>query len=281
MSWLNAKLDEYISRAETLKQVVRTTNTSNSSSSSNNNKSDVQRSVERVLYMLSEAVGEDTAGNARDAFALYSQAIELFLAIEKTSAGLQRLHNLEQFKTAQRSVEKALDRAETLKAKLATATPQGGGEPLRVQTTIVSADLSTQAEAEADGENHAGAFSRDEIAVLRHGSCINGRDYVPFLSSVDIASEKFSFPLAFSDKSGKLTLSPTQRERFARWLRPDEMYETPTLMMLVSSFSVKQTCISDCSFVASLTVCAQYERKFNKTLISKYINTYTTSGISF
>lgn len=42
-------------------------------------------------------------------------------------------------------------------------------------------------------------------------------------------------------------------------------------MMLVSSFSVKQTCISDCSFVASLTVCAQYERKFNKKIFSTII----------
>ena len=42
-------------------------------------------------------------------------------------------------------------------------------------------------------------------------------------------------------------------------------------MMVVSSFSVKQTCISDCSFVASLTICAQYERKFNKKILSKII----------
>lgn len=72
-----------------------------------------------------------------------------------------------------------------------------------------------------------------------------------------------------SDKDGKLALSPSQRERFSKWVRPDEIFENPKLMMMISSFSVKQTCISDCSFVASLTVCAQYERKFNKRILSR------------
>lgn len=112
------------------------------------------------------------------------------------------------------------------------------------------------------------AFSKDEIAVLRRGSFINQRNYVPFFPEVD-RKEKFYFAMPFTDKDGKLALSHSQRERFTKWVRPDEIYENPTLMMLISSFSVKQTCISDCSFVASLTVCAQYERKFGKSLLSQ------------
>jgi hypothetical protein len=96
------------------------------------------------------------------------------------------------------------------------------------------------------------SFTKDEIDVLRHGSTINQRSYVPFFPEID-AKERFFFPLPFTDKDGKLALSQSQKERFSRWIRPDEIYENPTLMMLVSSFSVKQTCISDCSFVASLT----------------------------
>lgn len=75
--------------------------------------------------------------------------------------------------------------------------------------------------------------------------------------------------IILSDKDGKLALSPSQIKHFHKWVRPDEIFENPNLMMLISSFSVKQTCISDCSFVASLTVCAQYERNFNKKILSK------------
>jgi calpain-7 len=91
---------------------------------------------------------------------------------------------------------------------------------------------------------------------------------VPFFPQVD-AKEKFFFPLPFSDKDGKLALSSSQLARFSHWSRPEEIFDSPSLMMLVSALSVKQTCISDCSFVASLTVCAQYERKFGKSLLSK------------
>lgn len=121
----------------------------------------------------------------------------------------------------------------------------------------------------ANNKNNSSlSFSAHEISVLRHGSFINKREYVPFFPAID-AKEKFFFSLAFSDKNGRLALSPSQSERFVRWSRPDEMFERPCLMMQISCFSVKQTCISDCSFVASLTVCAQYERKFNKKILSK------------
>ena len=117
------------------------------------------------------------------------------------------------------------------------------------------------------------SFSKEEISVLRHGSTINGRDYVPFFSEIDTKNEKFhNFQIPFTDKDGKLALSKSQRDRFSEWVRPGDLYETPSMLATgsLSSFSVKQTCISDCSFVSSLTVIAQYERKFNKNLLSKF-----------
>jgi len=114
------------------------------------------------------------------------------------------------------------------------------------------------------------SFNKDEIDVLRRGSLINGRNYVPFFEELDM-KEKFNFSIPYGDKDGKLALSTSQLSRFSHWSRPDEIFEKPTLMLLVSSLSVKQTCISDCSFVASLTVCAQYEKKFGKSLLSKII----------
>lgn len=47
------------------------------------------------------------------------------------------------------------------------------------------------------GGNGGGSFSQDELNVLRNGSNINGRNYVPFFPHID-AKERFSFPIPFT-----------------------------------------------------------------------------------
>lgn len=39
-------------------------------------------------------------------------------------------------------------------------------------------------------------YTKDEIDVLRHGSFINSREYVPFMSHID-TKDKFYFPVPF------------------------------------------------------------------------------------
>ena len=43
-------------------------------------------------------------------------------------------------------------------------------------------------------------FTKDEIAVLRRGSSINSRSFVPFFPHID-SKEKFFLPIPFSDKA--------------------------------------------------------------------------------
>ncbi|XP_070293433.1 calpain-7 [Salvelinus sp. IW2-2015] len=112
-------------------------------------------------------------------------------------------------------------------------------------------------------------YTSEEIEVLRSTSKINSIPFVPFMS-VDL-KERFAFPVPFSDKLGKLALSPKQRTIFSRWVRPDEICNNPTMILSVSSFSIKQTVVSDCSFVASLAISAAYERRYNKKLITSII----------
>ncbi|MBN3276152.1 CAN7 protein, partial [Polyodon spathula] len=107
-------------------------------------------------------------------------------------------------------------------------------------------------------------------------SKINGIEYVPFMS-VDL-KERFAFPMPFSDKFGKLALSPKQKAIFSRWVRPDEISNNPTMIFTVSSFSIKQTVVSDCSFVASLAISAAYERRYNKKLITSIIYPQNKNG---
>jgi calpain-7 len=64
-------------------------------------------------------------------------------------------------------------------------------------------------------------------------------------------------------RSGFLALSPKQMKQFGRWARPDEICSAPVMVGEngVDCWSIKQTVVSDCSFVASLAIGALYERR--------------------
>ena len=95
-------------------------------------------------------------------------------------------------------------------------------------------------------------YSEEEKRVLAKTSLVNGREYVPFMSG-DL-QERFIFSCPFSDKHGKLSLSPKQKKSLSRWARPEEISGDPKIIENVDCFSIKQTVVSDCSFVASLAV---------------------------
>jgi len=44
----------------------------------------------------------------------------------------------------------------------------------------------------------------------------------------------------YRDKYGMLTLSPKQRDKFGKWMRPDSLCEHPQMIFAVSSFSIRQ-----------------------------------------
>lgn len=111
----------------------------------------------------------------------------------------------------------------------------------------------------------------DEKKVLEKTSLINSRIYVPFME-ID-TKERFSFPIPFSDKDGMLELAPKQRKEFQGWIRISDLCENPTIILgpYADFFSIRQTVVSDCSFVASLSVCTKYEKKFNRRILTSII----------
>jgi calpain-7 len=119
-------------------------------------------------------------------------------------------------------------------------------------------------------------LSSHELDVLRRGSIINDRKYVPFFN-IDL-QERFAFQTPFIDPHGPLKLAPKQQSHFSRWARPDEIMSEPKMIMALSYFAIKQDLISDCSFVASLAVSVQYEKKFNKRLITSIIYPQNKQG---
>lgn len=116
----------------------------------------------------------------------------------------------------------------------------------------------------------------EEKKVLERTSLINSRIYVPFME-ID-TKERFFFPIPFTDKDGMLELAPKQRKEFLEWVRISDLCEHPSIIIGTHAdfYSIKQTVVSDCSFVSSLTVAALYEKKFNKRILTSII--YPRSG---
>lgn len=114
-------------------------------------------------------------------------------------------------------------------------------------------------------------YTMEEKKVLEKTSLINSRIYVPFMA-VD-TKERFNFPIPFSDKDGMLELAPKQKKEFLQWMRIGDLCEQPCIIMgsHADFYSIKQTVVSDCSFVSSLTVAALYEKKFNRRILTSII----------
>jgi calpain-7 len=117
-----------------------------------------------------------------------------------------------------------------------------------------------------------GGFSQKEKKILEYTGFINGKMYVPWVDSdVDELKTVTKIPGTFKDPDGLPPLSEKQKSRRCGWARPDDICEDPKMIKIISSMAIKQTLIGDCSFVASLAISADYERKFREPLITSII----------
>ncbi|ORX43693.1 cysteine proteinase [Hesseltinella vesiculosa] len=112
-------------------------------------------------------------------------------------------------------------------------------------------------------------LTKEELEVIRVTSYVNNKRYYPWMDQ-DL-HEFYSCPTRFLDKDGSLQLSANQSNKFGGWVRPSDIMKHPKMIRLISSTSIIQDIVTDCSFVASLCVAAAYERKFKKQLITTCI----------
>lgn len=295
MPGLTEKANQYITRAEELKEA-------DAAKTQNKYQAMVghQAELERATFLIKQAFEEDDQGNKQEAIDLYTEAVELCLKIRNETSD----------KTLQERVKKlasqALDRAEDLKGKMPTKSAPSlkdlpSNKPVNSAGKVVPplgfGAFASDSDDDDDKSGSSGSnvtraraqkrtagvvnvgqagYTKEEIDVLRKTSDINGRIYVPFLL-VDI-KEKFAFPVSYTDKDGKLALSPKQKQQFGKWVRPEDFCDNPQMIIAVSSFSIRQTVVSDCSFVASLAISAQYERRFQKKLITSIVYPQNKNG---
>ncbi|CAH8515331.1 unnamed protein product [Schistosoma mattheei] len=222
----------------------------------------------RALFLLDDGTTEDEKGNFHKAFELYTLAVELMLSIKHDVQDPSLLKSIEKFS------KRGLDRAEELKAYVQRTQPPCSDS--RSSCSTLTSGTSKKSHGfhkpnmSSSLKGDPGGFTVEELEVLRSTSVINGREYLPFLDALDL-QERFSFANPFVDKDGLLALSNKQKSLLSRWVRPSDYINGPKMILAISCFSICQTVVTDCSFVASMAIAAQYERRFKKKLITNVI----------
>ncbi|KYQ58641.1 Calpain-7 [Trachymyrmex zeteki] len=277
------KLAEYCERISLLQCLVR-------EEEQNSHKPEPlhQSELKKCKFLMNQALDADEAGLKDIAIKLYTDAAELGLNAKTADTEVKaKLTNL---------IRVAVERAESLKG-IKTTADNGimkslAKLPSVPESSFPDTEQSIQSQQPVNASSaapdarslfHRGNsghlkvtggstnYTEEEKKVLLYGSHINDNEFVPFMS-IDLA-EKFQYAFPFTDKDGLLELAPKQKPDFAGWRRPEELYSDPKMVIghHVDYFSIKQTVISDCSFVASLAVSAQYEKKFGRRLITSII----------
>ena len=222
---------------------------------------------------LENAMDLDEAGKTSAAVDMYMAAAELYLEairISETSTTSSSLASV-----LKRRLNGALDRVEQLKQL----------KRKRILPEVVSGSAPTS------------SFSKEEISVLKRSSLIASGLFLPWSDGdasalsrrvQNIRSRPLSSEL-YMDKDGVLPLSSTQLKHLHKWARPSEIarlrqnfgtdQKTPTMIRSVNPFSIRQKYVTDCSFIASLCICAAFEKRFRRRVITSIIYPQDRLGI--
>ncbi|KNC46780.1 Capn7 protein [Thecamonas trahens ATCC 50062] len=229
---------------------------------------------EAADFALDMALKHDEAGQNKKALSLYLDAAEAYMAVVASGvAGAE-----DEVAVAKTRVEAVIARAEVIKkGKAPVAQPATALKSRRLSSAMSTRRSGTSKQSSSTSSSEG--YTELEKRILSASSVVNGRLFVPFLD-YDL-DDAFSFAQPFTDPDGLLTLSSKQQAVFAGWRRPRELVRggrRPTMISLISAFSIRQTVITDCSFVSSLAVAAMYERRFKKQLVTSCIFPQDVSG---
>lgn len=229
---------------------------------------------------LSHALDMDESGNDQEAIAAYTRASELYLeAIKMAESAGKGAESLTL--VLKRRLSGALDRLEELKH------PRPAGERAIVRDHKVK-----------EQRRHEGSslLTAAEIEVLKRSSLIASGVFLPWSEQdaqqlSDEAQRSTSSSALWTDPAGFLKLSEKQGARFHKWARPSEIVQirwkmgitksvhTPVMVKAITPYTIRQKYVTDCSFIASLCICAAFERRFGRGLVTSLIYPQTPNGM--
>ncbi|KAF9564703.1 calpain 7 [Mortierella alpina] len=201
-----------------------------------------EKLAQEAQFAFEQAVAEQEKQHEQGALDFYMDSADLFLQAWKNATDGAIKDALEQ------RVRDAISRAENLKG-------------VSIDTMPLLKTKSGSAPVISGPSN----LTPQELQVLKTTMLINNKKYHPWsdLDVKDLLREKGPF----TDPDGMLPLSDKQISKFGSWKRVSQIMENPKMICLISSTSIVQDIVTDCSFVASLCVSASYERRWKKQLI--------------
>ncbi len=235
---------------------------------------EMNRKVSLANATLGRAIDLEVDSRREEAINEYLAAAEMYLGAiplaEKASSSIASV--------MKSRLASALDRVEVLK------------NPTRRPTKVAASNAGKSSKGSS-------LLSKEEITVLKQSSLIASGLFLPFseeeaqLLSRQVAAQKAQHKRAqpYRDPDGDLQLSSKQQKRFHRWARPSEIVKQrhqfgvkqhpPVMIANISPYTIRQQYVTDCSFIASLCICALFEKRFRKRLITSIIYPQDENGI--
>ncbi|OBZ91745.1 Calpain-7 [Choanephora cucurbitarum] len=295
------KINRYRHRVEQLERYMETTKSNSPSLYINDQSphkyrrdsidSDDERTIEddyadKGKFSFDQGELHEYKGDTEHAFDYFSEAAEFFLKAYRgyASDSTEKILARENFSLALERAEQSKKSSQHLHSppiRTRSSSSVSSTDPLslhRIQLGQRSSSSTSFASIENPTDDIlTQRLSAEEIEVLKYTSCVNDKTFLPWIDETDL-KEQFSYEARYVDPEGSLRLSEKQLEKFGGWKRPIEMMRHPQLIYLISSTSIIQDIVTDCSFVASLCVAAAYERKFKKQLITSCIYPQNKQG---
>ena len=254
--------------------------------------SEMNSKLQSAQFFLEQAMVSDERNDDKESLLLlYEKAAGMYLQLSRMDAGLMDqatrnsylkrtsdiLDRMEQLKCGTRLSEK--ERGESKQP--ATTSPRkngGGGSGSGGSGSGGGGSGGGGSGGGGSGGGGSGGGGRRgspsgarltdaEKRVVATSSRINGRIYLPWLGSLE-AGERFTTSKPYVDPDGLLQLSAKQHKHLKGWARPSEFMGgtsgEPTMIKLISPYTIRQELVTDCSFVSSLCIAASYERRSGK-----------------
>ncbi|CAI2347405.1 unnamed protein product [Caenorhabditis sp. 36 PRJEB53466] len=261
---------ECINRAEFLKSNIQTFQ--QQYPPSNN---DIAHNVE--FLMIKASIYRDSEERHDEASEIFESVVEQCLeAARKGSLPPEVLKKLRTTaESALKCVEELVTRKKVTEVELLLPdVPIDDISKLQINDQP-SPSLSRQKQPLSPGQSpmkpsSSAKFTKEELEVLSTTSNINNKLYVPF-HSYDKTNEFKGQHGKFTDPDGKIGLTQKQRMKLKGWKRASDLFETPVIISAIDCHTIKQTVISDCSFISSLSIAALYEKRFKKQLVTSII----------